>query len=110
MRCARRDFLRGDWRTAGGSAASGSAPSGSAEIASILVQAWPERLDEAAGAITAIAGAEIYSRDARGKLVVVVEAPDAGTVGTTLNHIAAMPSVLSATLVFHATDAAQSGG
>jgi nitrate reductase NapD len=41
-----------------------------------------------------------------GKLVVVIEAPDVGAIGATLNEIALLPSVLSATLVFHATDAA----
>ena len=44
------------------------------EIASILVQARPERLDEAARAIEALPGAQIYSRDPKGKLVVVIEA------------------------------------
>jgi nitrate reductase NapD len=90
----RRTFLRGDWRN------------DSAEIASILVQARPERLDEAERAITALGGTEVYSRDSRGKLVVVIEAPDVGAVGTILNTIAVLPSVLSASLVFHATDAA----
>jgi nitrate reductase NapD len=95
MTCDRRNFLRGDWQ-----------PNDSAEVASILVQTRPERLAEAEREITAMAGAEIYSRDPRGKLVVVLEAPDVGAVGATLNTIALLPSVLSATLVFHATDAA----
>jgi len=95
MTCDRRNFLRGDWQR-----------DASTEIASILVQARPERLAEAERAITTLPGTEVFSRDARGKLVVVIEAPDVGTVGATLNTIASLPSVLSATLVFHATDAA----
>jgi nitrate reductase NapD len=75
------------------------------EIASILVQARPERLAEVETAILALAGCEIYGRDPRGKLVVVVDAPDTGSLGTTLNTIAVLPHVHSACLVFHAIDA-----
>jgi len=76
-----------------------------AEIASVLVQARPERLADVEAAITAIAGCEIFGRDARGKLVVVIETSDASTIGSTLNTIALLPDVFSASLVFHAIDA-----
>jgi nitrate reductase NapD len=75
------------------------------EIASILVQARPERLVEVEAAIVALAGCEIYGRDPKGKLVVVVDAPDAGALGTMLNTIALLPDVYTASLVFHAIDA-----
>jgi nitrate reductase NapD len=75
------------------------------EIASILVQARPERLASVETAIVALVGCEIYGRDPIGKLVVVVDAPDAGTLGATLNTIALLPDVYSASLVFHAIDA-----
>jgi nitrate reductase NapD len=75
------------------------------EIASILVQARPDRLTGVEAAIVALAGCEIYGRDPKGKLVVVVDAPDAGALGTTLNTIALLPDVYSASLVFHAIDA-----
>jgi nitrate reductase NapD len=75
------------------------------EIASILVQARPERLSGVEAAIVALAGCEIYGRDPKGKLVVVVDAPDAGALGTMLNSIALLPDVYSASLVFHAIDA-----
>jgi len=75
------------------------------EIASILVQARPERLDEVQVAVLALPGCEIHGRDPRGKLVVVVEALDAGALGSTLNTIALLPHVHSACLVFHAIDA-----
>ena len=75
------------------------------EIASILVQARPERLTGVEAAIAALAGCEIYGRDPKGKLVVVVDSPDAGALGTTLNTIALLPDVYSASLVFHAIDA-----
>ena len=51
------------------------------------------------------AGCEIHGRDPKGKLVVVVDAPDAGALGSTLNTIALLPDVYSASLVFHAIDA-----
>jgi len=75
------------------------------EIASILVQARPERLVTVEAAIVALAGCEIYGRDPKGKLVVVVDASDAGSLGSTLNTIALLPDVYSASLVFHAIDA-----
>ena len=75
------------------------------EIASILVQARPDRLDEVETSILALSGCEVHARDARGKLVVVVDAPDAGALGSTLNTIALLPHVHSACLVFHAIDA-----
>lgn len=75
------------------------------EIASILVQARPERLAGVEAAIATLAGCEIYGRDPKGKLVVVVDAPDSGALGTTLNDIARLPDVYSASLVFHAIDA-----
>ena len=76
------------------------------EIASILVQARPERLADVEAAIVTLEGCEIYGRDPKGKLVVVVDSPDAGSLGTTLNNIALLPDVYSASLVFHAIDAA----
>ena len=75
------------------------------EIASILVQARPERLADVEAAILTLDGCEIYGRDPKGKLVVVVDAPDAGSLGTTLNQLALLPDVYSASLVFHALDA-----
>ena len=55
----------------------------------------------------ALAGCEIHGRDPKGKLVVVVDAPDASVIGTTLNTIASLPHVYSASLVFHAIDGAR---
>lgn len=93
----RREFINGHWTTR-------DVAVDATEIASILVQVRPERLDEAARAIEALPGAQIYTRDPRGKLVVVIEAPQVGAIGTTLNTISLMPHVLTAALVFHGTD------
>jgi nitrate reductase NapD len=93
----RREFINGRWTTRDiGTAAT--------EIASILVQVRPERLDAAAHAIEALAGVQIYARDPKGKMVVVIEAAEVGTIGSTLNTISLMPDVLTAALVFHGTD------
>jgi nitrate reductase NapD len=75
------------------------------EVASVLVQVRPERMEEVGSAIATMSGCEIHGRDPRGKLVVVVEALDAGSLGSTLNAIALLPHVYSASLVFHAIDA-----
>ena len=76
------------------------------EIASIIVQARPENLDEVSAAITSLAGCEVHGRDPRGKLIVVVDAPDTGSLGTTLTTISLLPHVHTASLVFHATEVA----
>lgn len=81
-------------------------PPPGAEIASALVQARPERLEEVAASIAELEGCEVHARDPRGKLVVVMEAATAGALGSMLNTIALLPDVLSAALVFHANDAA----
>jgi nitrate reductase NapD len=74
------------------------------EIASILVHARPDRIDAARHELATIAGAQIRNVDARGKLVVVIEAMGAGAIGAMLNAIAALPDVISATLVYHAVE------
>jgi periplasmic nitrate reductase NapD len=79
------------------------APGG--EIGSILVQARPERLAGVEAAISALNGCEIYGRDPRGKLIVVVDVADGGVLGTILNIVATLPHVYSASLVFHGVDA-----
>jgi len=76
------------------------------EIASILVQSRAASLPEVERAIAAREGCEIHARDPKGKLVVVVEAPDAGALGATLTAIALLPDVYSASLVFHAVETA----
>ncbi|MBX9843955.1 MAG: chaperone NapD [Xanthobacteraceae bacterium] len=97
----RRDFIHGRWPVGAEDHASASV-----EIASILVQARPERLDDVAQAIEAMPGTQIFSRDPRGKLVVVIEAAETGAIGSALNDISLMPHVLTAALVFHGTDEA----
>lgn len=75
------------------------------EIASIIVQARPENLDEVSAAIETLPGCEVHGRDPKGKLIIVVEAPDTGSLGTMLTTISLLPHVHTASLVFHAIDA-----
>jgi nitrate reductase NapD len=96
----RRSFLTG--RAVRDRASAGPA---SAEIASVLVQTRPEHMAAVEAAIGALAGCEIHGRDPKGKLVVVIDAPDSGAVGAVLNTIASTKHVLSAALVYHAVDA-----
>ena len=93
----RRKFINGRWTMIDDCAQP-------VEIASMLVQARPEQLNAVASAIEALPGTQIYNRDPRGKLVVVVEAADVGSIGETLNAMSSMPGVLSASLVFQGTD------
>jgi nitrate reductase NapD len=77
-------------------------PSG--EIASVVVQVNPAHLGRVEADILALPGCEIHGRDPRGKLIVVVDAPNAGALGATMNSIASLAHVHSACLVFHAID------
>jgi nitrate reductase NapD len=96
----RRSFMVG--RAAQDRAAAAARP---ADIASVLVQTRPEHMAAVEAAIGTLAGCEIHGRDPKGKLVVVIDAPDSGAVGATLNAIAMTKHVLSAALVYHAIDA-----
>jgi nitrate reductase NapD len=95
----RRKFLHGRWP-----ARSKGKAKEPVEIASILVQVRPERMDAVTSAIEAMPRLEIYSCSPQGKLVVVIEADNVGDIGAAINAISSMPHVLTAALVFHATD------
>jgi nitrate reductase NapD len=94
----RRELINGRWAKPGADA------SDTVEIASVLVHARPERLDAVAQAVEALPGTQIYGRDPKGKLVVVIEAADTGAVGAILNTISGLPHVLTAALVFQGSD------
>lgn len=84
----------------------GSSPSGrqKAEIVSLIVNAFPDHLDGVAAEIAALPGAEVHAQDPKGKLIVVLEAPTQGDIGAMANAISGIPHVLSAAMVFQATD------
>jgi nitrate reductase NapD len=96
----RRKFINGRWAIDVGK------EHDSVEIASIVVQTRPEHLTDVADAVEALPGAQIYTRDPKGKLIVVIEATDTGSIGATLNAISSLPHVLTASLVFPGSDTA----
>lgn len=99
LKVDRRGFLNGCWP-----ARTKERASQPFEIASILVQVQPKRMDTVAHAIEQLPGSQIYRRSPQGKLVVVIEAGSVGDIGARLNAISSMPHVLSAALVFHGSD------
>ena len=99
---SRRAFVRGQWSA--GSPDTRAAPT-SVEIVSLVVSARPQHLDAVAKSILAMPNAEIHARDPKGKLIVVLEAPTQGAIGDTTNQICSLPHVLSAVMVFQASDA-----
>ena len=74
------------------------------EIVSLIVNAWPQHLDTVAAAILRLGGTEIHGRDPKGRLIVVMEAATQGAIGAKTNVICGLPNVLSAVMVFQATD------
>ena len=68
-------------------------------IASAVVKALPVTQDAVAARIEQLAGAEVVAVD-QGRIIVVLEARQQRDLGDTLNCIAGLEGVLSATLVF----------
>jgi nitrate reductase NapD len=91
----RREVLSGHGR---------NVPHAQVEIASAIVSAWPDHLDGVARAVLALGNTEIHARDTRGKLIVVIEGSTPGEVGAAVNAIAGLDHVLSAVMVFQASD------
>lgn len=98
MQNTRRDFLKANL-----AAYSTIAPA-TVEIVSIIVNAWPCHLDAVADEVLALGGTEIHGRDPKGKLIVVLEDVSQGAIGAKVNVISGLPNVLSALMVFQATD------
>lgn len=98
---SRRDFILGPWRTPG---PEDMAQECRVEIVSLIVSTWPKHLDEVADAISALGNAEIRGRDTKGKLIIVLQEITQGAVGAKMNAISGLPHVLSAAMVFQASD------
>jgi nitrate reductase NapD len=101
MRPHRRQFIRGQWIE---QTALNPEHAHAPEIASVLVQTRPEYLTTVESSLLTLAGVEVAQRDARGKLVVVLDSAAGQSIGESLTQISLMPHVLSATLVFHGID------
>jgi periplasmic nitrate reductase NapD len=68
-------------------------------IASAVVKARPAIQDAVAERIAALAGVEVLAKD-HGRIIVVLEASQHRALADTLDRIAVLDGVLSATLVF----------
>jgi len=77
-------------------------------ISSLVVQVRPERVAAVAQALRGLAGLEVYAADPRGKLVLVLETAHERAILDTLERIQREPGVLSANLVYHHMESAES--
>ena len=102
MPSSRRAFIGGQWNPA----YSGQAPRPlrQVEIVSLVVSTWPQHLDAVSEAVLALGNTEVHGRDPKGKLIVVIEEASQGAVGAKANAISGLPHVLSAVMVFQASD------
>lgn len=74
------------------------------EIISLIVSTWPKHLDVVSRAILGLGNTEIHARDPKGKLIVVLEELGQEAIGAKANAISSLAHVISATMVFQATD------
>lgn len=72
-------------------------------ISSAIVSVVPNRREEITRRLCALQGVEIHHRESF-KIVIVVEARDAGEIGSRLAEIATWNGVLSANMVFEQAD------
>jgi len=105
MSKSRRAFIRAEWSPAPPAQHAGSGRH--VEIVSLIVSTWPQHLDAVSASILALGNTEIHGRDPKGKLIVVLEEPSQGAVGAKTHEISGLPHVLSATMVFQASDDAE---
>lgn len=68
-------------------------------VSSAVVSVVPAQRDTVIGLLSEMPGVEVHHQ-AHSKIIVVLEAPDSGALGSRLIEIASMPGVLSANMVF----------
>ena len=102
MPSSRRAFIRGQWNPAYPGQTSQSLRQ--VEIVSLIVSTWPQHLDAVSEAVLALGNTEVHGRDPKGKLIVVIEEASQGAVGAKAHAISGLPHVLSAVMVFQASD------
>jgi nitrate reductase NapD len=102
MPSSRRAFIRGQWKPAYPGQASRSLPP--VEIVSVIVSTWPQHLNAVSKAVLALGNTEVHGRDRKGKLIVVIEESSQGAIGAKVNAISGLQYVLSAVMVFQASD------
>ena len=97
----RRAFLTGK----GGTGQGAKPRAGQHCISSAVVMLLPGREDEVASRLASMAGVEMRAFENR-KLVLLLEGPSSGAVGSLLARISVMEGVISANMVFEHTEPA----
>lgn len=76
-------------------------------IASCIARVRPEALTAVAAAIESVTGSPASAADPAGRLVVVLEGPDTGSLLDQMDRIRALPGVLNIEMVYqHSEDEA----
>lgn len=88
----RRDFIKGN---------SGR---NTTHIASLLVQAWPRRIDAVERLLIQIPGVDSHGPAGAGKLIVTVDTENDAALVDTIDRIGKTNGVIAASLVYHHMD------
>jgi periplasmic nitrate reductase NapD len=70
-------------------------------IASLLVQARPENIPELTTELNLQGGIEVHDTDARGKMILTVEAENDKGLMNAITHVEQTKGVLTTSLVYH---------
>ena len=89
IRRSRRDFL------------TGRSDERDAHIASVLVQAWPDRIPEVEADLTRLPGVESHGSNGAGKLIITVETRSDAELLARINRIETAEGVIAVSLVYH---------
>jgi len=73
----------------------------SLHIASLYVQAWPERIDGLVPLLNHLDGVEVHDTDTRGRMILTIEIPSDAALLNTISKIEQTEGVITASLVFH---------
>ena len=90
IRRSRREFLRG-----------GRVSEPNDHVASIVVQAWPEKIPAVEAELTGLPGVESHGSSSAGKLILTVETSSDSELLERINRIETADGVISASLVYH---------
>lgn len=70
-------------------------------IASVLVQAWPNKIPAIESELTRLAGVESHGSSETGKLILTLEAENDAVLVETMDHIQMAEGVVNVSLVYH---------
>ncbi len=70
-------------------------------ITSVLIRTMPQALPRIVADVSTMAGVEVHSQDAGGKLIITLETASLGGVTECVDQIGRLEGVINATLVYH---------